>query len=74
MKRPQEPLTTMETLTTMEIGGSLSKGKDRGDLAGRIGFGSKVVAGGNQGLQVLLVIIVKRWAITKGIAQVKEQT
>ena len=43
MKRPQELLTTMET------GGSLSKGKDWGDLAGRIGFGSKVVAGGNQG-------------------------
>ena len=43
MKRPQNPLTTMET------GGSLSKGKDGGDLAGRIGFGSNVVAGGNQG-------------------------
>ena len=43
MKQPQEPLTTMET------GGSLSKGKDGGDLAGRVGFGSKVVAGGNQG-------------------------
>ena len=43
MKQPQDPLTTMET------GGSLSKGKDGVDLAGRIGFGSKVVAGGNQG-------------------------
>ena len=32
----------------METGGSLSKGKDGGDLTGRIGFGSKVVAGGNQ--------------------------
>ena len=41
MKRPQELLTTMET------GGSLSKVKDRSDLAGHIGFGSKVVAGGN---------------------------
>ena len=41
MKRPQEPLTTMET------GGSLSKGKDGGDLAGWIRFGPKVVAGGN---------------------------
>ena len=40
MKRPQEPLTTMET------GGSLSKVKT-GDLAGRIWFGPKVVAGGN---------------------------
>ena len=47
MKRPQEPLTTMET------GGSLSKSKDGGDLAGRIGFGSKVVAGGNQGANSL---------------------
>ena len=47
MKRPQEPLTTMET------GGSLSKVKDRGDLAGCIGLGSKVVAGGNQGANSL---------------------
>ena len=47
MKRPQEPLTTMET------GGTLSKGKDGGDLAGRIGFGSEVVAGGNQGANSL---------------------
>ena len=37
----------------METGGSLSKGKDGGDLAGRIGFGSKVVAGGNQGANSL---------------------
>ena len=43
MKRPQEPLSTKET------DGSLSKGKDRDDLAGRGGFGSKIVAGGNQG-------------------------
>ena len=43
MKQPQEPLTTMK------IGGPLSKGKDGADLAGRGGFGSKVVAGGNQG-------------------------
>ena len=47
MKQPQESLTTMET------GGSLSKGKDGGDLAGQIGFGSKVVAGGNQGANSL---------------------
>ena len=47
MKRPQEPLTTMET------GGSLSKGKDGGDLARQIGFGSKVVAGRNQGANSL---------------------
>ena len=47
IKRPQEPLTTMET------GGTLSKGKDGGNLAGRIGFGSKVVAGGNQGANSL---------------------
>ena len=32
----------------METGGSLSKGKDVGDLAGRVRFGLKVVAGGNQ--------------------------
>ena len=37
----------------METGGSLSKGKDGGDLAGRVGFGSKVVAGGNQGANSL---------------------
>ena len=43
MKQPQEPLTTMETLTT----------KDGGDLAGRIGFGSKVVASGIQGANSL---------------------
>ena len=47
MKRPQEPLTTKET------GGSLSKSKDGGNLAGRIGFGSKVVADGNQGANSL---------------------
>ena len=47
MKRPQEPLTTMET------GGFLSKGKDGGDLAGRVWFGSKVVASGNQGANSL---------------------
>ena len=39
---------TMEPISTMETGGSLSKGKDGGDLAGRVGFGSKVVAGGTR--------------------------
>ena len=37
----------------METGGSLSKGKYGGDLAGRIGFGSKVVVSGNQGANSL---------------------
>ena len=37
----------------METGGSLSKGKEGSDLAGQIGFGSKVVAGGNQGANSL---------------------
>ena len=37
----------------METGGSLSKGKDGDDLAGRIGSGSKVVASENQGANSL---------------------
>ena len=47
MKRPQEPLATMKT------GGSLSKSKDGGYLAGWIGFGLKVMVGGNQGANSL---------------------
>ena len=47
MKRPQEHLTAIET------GGSLSKDKYGSDLAGQIGFGSKVVAGENQGANSL---------------------
>ena len=44
---------TTGTLTTMETGGSLSKGNDGGDLAGWIGFGSRIEADGNQGANSL---------------------